>query len=179
MTHVVLTGFMAVGKTAVGKRLAKRLGRVFIDTDQLIEGRGGKTIAQIFEGCGESEFRRIESEVVADLEPERPAIIATGGGTFVDERNQRRLKKLGIVVCLITSPQTVCQRAGRSSKRPLADGDARERLEELYRLRMPAYRRADILVETDGLSVEQSVTRVLNMIEPRLKADTPRDGGRA
>ena len=66
MTHVVLTGFMAVGKTAVGKRLARRLGRPFVDTDSLIEKREGMAIKEIFKRHGEAEFRRIEEEVVAD-----------------------------------------------------------------------------------------------------------------
>jgi len=174
--HVVLTGFMAVGKTAVGKRLARRLGRPFIDTDQLIEAREGMAISEIFDARGEQEFRRVEREVVAELDPPGPAVIATGGGTFIDEGNREKLGRLGVVVCLVTSLETSVERATRNSRRPLAAGDARERLERLYAERMPSYRRADILVETDGLTIEQSVARVLTMVEPRLKAPEPATG---
>ena len=162
---------MAVGKTAVGKRLARRLRRPFIDTDRLIESREGMTISEIFGKRGEQEFRRIEREVVADLDPDQPSVIATGGGTFIDDANRRRLHEFGIVVCLVTSLETSINRASRGARRPLASGDAREQMEKLYDERMPSYRRADVLVETDGLTVEQSAARVLNMIEPRLKSE--------
>ena len=173
--HIVLTGFMAAGKSAVGRKLARRLGRDFIDTDALIETRAGRAIADIFEQDGEKEFRRIERETVAELEPERPAVIATGGGTFIDERNRDRLRTLGVVVCLVTSMETVVERSKKNAKRPLAAG-GRAQLEKLFRKRMPAYRQADVLVETDGLTIDQSVSRVLGMIEPRLKRA---DGRRA
>jgi len=170
MIHVVLTGFMAVGKTAVGKRLARRLGRRFIDTDQLIEERAGMSIPQIFEKHGEAWFRKLESEVIADLNPDTPAVIATGGGTFVSAANRKRLRKLGVTVCLVSALETILDRVGRNDKRPLAKGpEGRARLERLLEERMPAYRKADVLVETDTLSIEQSTQRVLNMIEPRLK----------
>lgn len=175
--HVVLTGFMAAGKTAVGRKLARRLGREFIDTDRLIEKEAGRTIAEIFATDGEKEFRRLEREVVANLEPAGPAVIATGGGTFVDERNRERLRELGVVVCLITSIDTAVSRTKRGGKRPLAAG-GRAQMEKLFRKRMPAYRQADVLVETDGLSIEQSVMRVLSMIEPRL-ASARRRGHRS
>jgi len=173
--HIVLTGFMAAGKTAVGRKLARRLGRAFIDTDRLIEEKAGRTIAEIFAQDGEKEFRRLERDVIANLAPAGPAVIATGGGTFVDERNRARLRELGVVVCLITSLDTAVERAKRGSKRPLAEG-GRVQLEKLFRKRISAYRQADVLVETDGLSIEQSVTRVLGMIEPRLNSASRRGG---
>lgn len=165
--HIVLTGFMAAGKTAVGRKLARRLGREFVDTDRLIEREAGCTIPEIFERCGEKEFRRLERDIVARLAPAAPAVIATGGGTFVDERNRERLRALGVVVCLVTSMDIAVERVKRSRKRPLAAG-GRAQMEKLFRKRMPAYRQADVLVETDGLSIEQSVARVLGMIAPRL-----------
>lgn len=172
MTHIVLTGFMAVGKTAVGKRLARRLKRKFFDTDALIEEREATTVGEIFANRGEEEFRRIEREVVADLCPQQPAVIATGGGTFVDEDNRRRLRALGIVVCLTTSLDTVLERVERNTKRPLAKGaPARETLGELLERRMVAYRQADVMIETDSLTIEQAAARVLSMVEPRLKLE--------
>ncbi len=167
--HIVLTGFMAAGKTAVGRRLARRLGRPFIDTDALIEERARRTIAEIFASDGEQEFRRLEREVVASLAPSEPAVIATGGGTFVDPQNRERLQKLGVVVFLVTGIETVLERIQRNTGRPLA-GD-RAQLEKLLAERMPAYRKADVWVETDGLTVEQAAARVLAMVEPRLRAE--------
>ena len=173
MKHVVLTGFMASGKTAVGRRLAKRLDRSFIDTDRLIEEEAGRSIPEIFSASGEAAFRDLEHEVVCGLAErlKRPSIVSTGGGTFVAERNRAPLHALGVVVCLVVGIQTILDRIGRSSgSRPLAEGpDAAERLGALLDERMPAYRQADVLVETDGLSVEGATARVLSMIEPRLK----------
>lgn len=171
---------MGVGKSAIGKRLARRLGRPFLDTDHMIEQQQGVAISEIFERAGEAEFRRIERDLVAALADEEAAVIATGGGTFVDEDNRRRLSEMGVVVCLMTKFETIMERVTRNTRRPLAQGDARERLEALYEQRKPAYGRADILVETDGLSVDQSASRVLNMIQPHLKEDLgmpPGDSG--
>jgi shikimate kinase len=176
--HIVLTGFMAVGKTAVGRRLAKRLGYEFIDTDQLIEQQAGMSIAQMFERLGEAEFRERERRTIADLAPAKPTVIATGGGTFVDEENRRRLKHLGVVVCLVTSLETVLERVGRNDARPLAHGgDARRRLTELYEARKPSYGKADVLVETDGLTVDQAASRVYAMIAPHLKSNATEVSG--
>jgi shikimate kinase len=172
MTHVILTGFMAVGKTAVGRRLARKLGRPFIDTDVLIEQRAGMPIAKIFEQHGEQWFRDLEAEVIARLSPDEPAVISTGGGTFISDANRESLEKLGVTVCLVTDVETILERVGRNDKRPLAEGaEGRKRLERLLKDRMPSYRKADVLVETDALSIEQSTQRVFNMIEPRLKQD--------
>ncbi len=169
MKHVVITGFMASGKTTVGRRLANRLGRDFIDLDELIEKREGTTISEIFASRGEAAFREIERETVASLVPERPTVVATGGGTFVNAGSRDALRKLGVVVCLITTLETILRRVARNDKRPLASGPgAEERLRRLLEERMPAYRLADVLVETDGVTADQAVTRVLKMIEPRL-----------
>ena len=174
LPHIVLTGFMAVGKTAIGKRLAKRLHREFMDTDALIEQREGRKISDIFATDGEQAFRQIERDLITSLNPPEPSIIATGGGTYVDAANRERLHEIGIVVCLVTNIDTIVERVMRNSARPLVQDvdpdEARRRLETLLRERAPFYRKADVLVETDGLSVEQSVHRVMSMVEPRLKA---------
>ena len=175
MRHIVLTGFMATGKTAVGRRLAKRLGFDFLDTDQIIEDREKLPVSEIFARRGESEFRRLERDVVASLAPQKPTVIATGGGAFVDEANRAALRRLGPVICLITSLETTLERVGRNDKRPLAAGEgAAERLARLLEARRPFYRMADVLVETDGLSVEQAVARVATAIAPRLRGETAR-----
>lgn len=171
MTHVILTGFMATGKTAVGRRLADRLHRPFLDLDERIERREGRSIREIFAEQGEEGFRRIERETVADLRVDRPSVIATGGGTFVDVANRRILRRLGIVVCLVVEFDTILRRVKRKSHRPLAKGPGTAaRLRDLWEKRMEAYKQADVMVETDGLSIDQSAARVAATIEPRLRA---------
>ena len=170
MLHIVLTGFMASGKTAVGRRLARRLGYDFLDTDHLIEQRAGCSIPEIFQRGGEAAFRQMEKDTIAALHPEHPTVIATGGGTFVDADNRAALRRLGPVVCLVTSTETILERVSRSDKRPLAAGaDAAERMTALYESRLPSYRKADVMVETDGLTVDQAAARVAAAIAPRLK----------
>jgi shikimate kinase len=171
MPHIVLTGFMASGKTAVGRRLARRLGYDFLDTDQTIEERSGRTISDIFAKEGEAAFRKLERDTIAALALEHPTVIATGGGTFVDAENRAALHKVGPVVCLVTSPEVILERVARSDKRPLAQGpDAARRLLELYASRLPFYRMADVMVETDGLTVDQAAQRVAAAIAPRLRS---------
>ena len=167
MKHVVMTGFMAVGKTAVGKRLAKKLAREFVDTDELIEARAGMAVADIFGEHGEARFRELESQVIAELRPGRESVIATGGGAFADPVNRAALGALGVVVCLVTSLETVRRRilAGPAGARPLASDPGA--LEALFNKRMVAYKQADVMVETDGLSVDQSARRVLAAVGPR------------
>lgn len=175
MSHVVLIGFMGSGKTAVGRRLARRLGYDFIDTDHLIEERVGMPIPEFFERRGEAEFRRVEHEVIKALAPARPSVIATGGGTFVQPANRDPLRRLGPVVCLVTSLETALERVARNDNRPLASGkDAAARLGKLLEERLPHYRTADVMVETDGLSVDQAVTRVANALAPRLHGRAPK-----
>lgn len=178
MLNVVLTGFMASGKTAVGRRLARRLGYGFIDTDHLIEVGAGRAIPEIFAADGEAAFRQMERDTIAALAPSRPAVIATGGGTFIDAENRAALQRLGPVVCLVTSPDVILERVGRSDKRPLARGPgAAERLRKLYDQRLPFYRLADVVVETDGLTVDQAAARVAGAILPRLKNAVRQDRG--
>ncbi|MFT4570218.1 MAG: shikimate kinase [Hyphomicrobiaceae bacterium] len=170
LTHIVLTGFMASGKTAVGRTVARRLGWDFIDLDHFIEAKEGRSVAEIFSTDGEAAFRDIENRAVVELALERSTVLATGGGTFTFERNRKALRELGVVVCLVTKLETILERAGRNSKRPLAQGPgADERLASLYEERLPSYRKADVLVETEGLTVHGAAARVIAMLAPRLR----------
>src|SRR5439155_1592138 len=140
--QVILTGFMATGKTEVGRRLARRLGRPFVDIDGLVEAASGKKVAELFASDGEARFRQLERAAVAEacLVPE--AVIATGGGTLLDPENRRRLAASGPIVCLAASPEEILRRVGDPGSRPLlADGSAggrcalvtSERVGALYR----------------------------------------------
>lgn len=174
MTQVIFTGFMASGKSAVGRRLARRLRRPFIDLDQQIEKREGRSITAIFDSDGEAAFREMERAAVDVLAGEPESVIATGGGTFVDPVNRGRLRELGVVVYLATGLETIIERVSRNEKRPLASGeDAEQKIRDLWQQRLPVYRQADIMIETDGLTVDQSAARVQRMIEPWLKGEAP------
>ena len=108
--HIVLTGFMGTGKSTVGRLLAGRLGRGFVDTDGLIEARCGRTIPDLFAEKGEAAFRAWESAVAQELAQETGLVIATGGGMMLNEANAAALSHESLVICLMANPATILAR---------------------------------------------------------------------
>ena len=150
---IYLVGFMASGKTTIGRILAERLGWHFVDLDNEIEAQEESTIAEIFDERGEEEFRRIENAAlgvhVRKIERGRPTVVALGGGAFVQQNNFDLLENHGVTVWLDCPLETVRQRVEQAAHRPLAR-DA-QRLEELFHERQAGYGRADyrIAIESD------------------------------
>lgn len=160
--NVILVGFMGTGKSAVGRVLAKRLGRRLIDVDQLIEARAGRSVAQVFAEQGEPYFRRRERAAIRWAARQSHAVIATGGGAIIDPANLRVLRRAGWIVCLSASVQTLLRRLGDAAHRPLLAGpDRRRRIVALLRQRRPAYAQADYTVDT----TRRSVRTVVRLIE--------------
>lgn len=165
LKHIFLTGFMGTGKSEVGKRLAERLGWRFVDTDALIEREERLTIPEIFAQKGEPYFRMVEGRVVEEVCGEEGVVVATGGGAIVDEGNRQRMQESGVVVCLTASPEIILTRVGGGGNRPLLQGgEPLERICSLLSQRAAAYAKADITVETSGLSVDEVVKEVLRSL---------------
>jgi shikimate kinase len=161
MTTIVLTGFMGTGKSTVGRLLAQRLGKPFIDVDERIERRTGLTISQIFARHGEPFFRQIEQQELAAALAE-DAVVATGGGAIVDPQNLARMKQAGPIVCLTASVDAILARTSADRSRPLLQHeDRRARVEALLAERAPAYAQADICIDTTERSPEEVVEAVL------------------
>jgi shikimate kinase len=141
MGHVVLVGLMATGKTTIGRRLANRLDRPFVDADAALEERTGLSVRELFEKEGEEGFRRLESELLAELLDEtEPHVIATGGGAVVTAENRERLKRAdAFVVWLDAEPTFLASRAAGKTTRPLLDGDPVGTLTRLSSERAPWY----------------------------------------
>jgi len=164
--NIALIGFMAVGKSAVGRNLAKRLHRRFVDLDRIIEKRAGLKVREIFEQKGEPYFRELEKRTLSDLLQKPGYVIATGGGVVMDEENLRLLQEKTLLVCLSASTDTILARVGNGTKRPLLKGsDRRERVEELVKLRADKYAQAHITVDTSELSIEQVVNQIVAALE--------------
>ncbi len=161
---VILTGFMGTGKTAVGKRLAARLGRRFVDTDAMIEAREQRSVAQIFAAEGEAYFRAREREVVAEVAGMRDAVVATGGGTIVDDENFRILAAAGTLICLTADASTILARTGGRGRPLLAGEDRAELVRRLLASRAPTYGRVEHTIDTSGKSVEQVVLRIRDLL---------------
>jgi shikimate kinase len=167
---LVITGFMATGKTEVGQRLARRLGRPFLDTDGLVETAARRTVAQIFADDGEARFRALERDAVEEACAVPDAVIATGGGTLLDAENRQRLAAAGPVVCLTASPEEIARRVGDVTSRPLLvghNGDRLKRIRTLLAERAPVYALATHTVDTSGLTVEQVTERVQALVAGR------------
>jgi len=173
---LIITGFMATGKSSVGPMVARRLGWEFVDVDSIIVARAGKPIAQIFADDGEAHFRKLEREAVAHLTSDRrrcpachgphPEVISTGGGVLIDESNCAALKRVGVIVCLTARPEVIAMRVERSkTKRPkLTEGGkpTLDRIKELMAERADAYARADVLIDASDLSVGQLADRIIS-----------------
>jgi shikimate kinase len=167
--NVVLVGFMGAGKTVCGRLLARRLGRCFVETDDMITAREGRSIPEIFQHHGEARFRELEGEMLELLRLKSGDVIATGGGLPCRDGHMDTLKSIGTVVWLRGDLAALRERAGRAGDRPMLSGRSAEDVERLYRQREPCYARADLTIDTTGLGVDQVVMRMLTALrEPHV-----------
>lgn len=158
---------MAVGKTSVGRRLAEGRGWEFFDSDRQIEAETGRTVAEIWRTDGEPEFRRLESQVLADaLTSTTPRVIAAAGGTVLDEGNRRLMGRYHPVVWLRAQPELLATRVASGTHRPLLDEDPAVVLKRLDAIRRPLYEAlADVVVDVDDLTPEQVVACIEAALE--------------
>ena len=161
--HIVLTGFMGTGKSTVGRLLAGRLGRGFVDTDALIEARCGRTIPDLFAEKGEVAFRAWESAVAQELAQETGLVIATGGGMMLNEANAAALSHESLVICLMANPATILARVqALPGQRPLLDiPDPLTRIQTLLNQRAAVYNRY-WQVDTTNRTVTQVVEAIMS-----------------
>ncbi len=154
---------MGAGKSTVGRILARRLSKRFVDTDHEIEKRNGVTIPVIFEIEGEEGFRRREQELLADLAQEQGLVLSTGGGIVLKSENREVLRNHGFVVYLNARPELLADRTKHDRSRPLLNvEDPLTRLRELHAVRDPLYREvAHAVVETGRGAPQQVVQAIL------------------
>jgi shikimate kinase len=165
--NVILVGFMGAGKSSVGRILATRLGRCFVETDEMITATEGRPIPEIFAEKGEAHFRALEDEAVRLLALKRGDVIAAGGGLPCGAGRAEALRAIGTVVWLSGDFGALYERALRGGDRPMLNGKTREQAEALYEARKPFYARADLTVDTTGLSPDQVAARVAAAVAER------------
>ena len=171
MRNIVLIGFMGTGKSVVGKALARRLQRPFVDVDERIEQAAGRPIRTIFVEAGEAAFRRMERAMIEEVARGAGQVMATGGGAVLDEANLAALKANGWLVWLKAAPDVILQRIGDPSSRPLLNvQDPKGRLTELLGLRQATYAKADVVVETSARSIQDVVENILQLMPPAKEA---------
>lgn len=168
MKNIVLIGFMGTGKTAVGRRLAQRLKRKFIDTDAEIEEVTGKTIARIFARDGAIRFRSEEALLVKKLAGREGLVISTGGGLVLNPENVRLLKENGVLITLTAEPGVIHRRVRNNINRPLLlKGDLRKRIESLLKEREGAYDVAEFTVDTGVCSADGAAEKIVRYLYER------------
>ena len=169
---VFLTGFMATGKSKIGRLLASRMRRVFIDTDDMIEARAGKAIAAIFADEGEESFRALERECVVEAASQE-AVIALGGGAIAQEENWKAIgDAAGVLICLEADVDTILERVSRRDTRPLLAGlsqeEKREKITTMLAERAPYYGRAHITVRSsEDRRPDDTVSELLELMQKR------------
>ena len=153
---------MGSGKSVVGKALAGLSGYEFIDTDEIIELKTGKSVSDIFAEEGEKRFREIEAEIISEVCKGKWQIISTGGGAVTNRDNMKNMKDAGLLVALTASPDEIFKRVKSESHRPLLDREnPKEKIKELIKKRSPYYLQANLVVDTEGKSPDEIAKEIL------------------
>ena len=159
--NIILTGFMGVGKTSVGTRLAKDLGFTFVDTDELIEADQKTSITEIFSSFGEPYFRDVEERVIGRVLENGNQVVATGGGAVIRDGNRKAFRENGVTICLIAGPGIIYERIRHETHRPLLQvPDPTAKIRELLEAREPFYRQADFIIDTSERSVDDVIVEI-------------------
>src|SRR5436853_533450 len=172
---VVLVGMMGAGKSSIGRRLAQRLGVVFVDADAEIEAAAGMTIAEIFATYGEPYFRSGEQRVIARLLESGPQVLATGGGAFMNAETRRAIRQKGVSVWLKAEFEVLMGRVKRraTADGPMLRGDPAERIRHLMDERYPLYAEADVTVMSREVSHEIIVNEIVGELTRALGPMAP------
>ena len=162
---IVLIGMMGAGKTTVGRRLAARLGRHFVDSDEEVEKAAGMSIEDIFAARGEADFRAGEVKVIARLLKEGGLVLGTGGGAFMNAETRDLIKQTAVSVWIKADFDLLFQRVSRRSNRPLLKtASPRETLQKLIDARYPTYAEADITITSRDVPQDQVASEVIDAI---------------
>jgi shikimate kinase len=169
LANIALIGFMGTGKTSVGRLVADQLHFEYLDTDEVIQAQTGRLITDIFTEDGEPAFRKLEERIVEELAGLKKTVISTGGGLPVNPKNLVSLKTHALVVSLWSSPEKIWERVRHQSHRPLLhDADPQKKIRELFAVREPFYKMADVLLNTELRSVREVAQQVVHQF--RLEA---------
>ena len=159
---IALVGLMGSGKSVIGRRLAKKLGLPFADSDKLVTKMVGVSITDIFDLAGEAKFRDMEFRAIQNQLQDPPHVLATGGGAFCEPKTAALLSKNAIVVWLQASTDTLLKRIGDTASRPiLQTGPPLKILQELQTARAPFYRKSHIHLNTDGQTMQNSIDELV------------------
>ena len=162
LPNLYLVGFMGVGKSALGRRVAKELDYQFIDSDQSIENKCGRPISEIFKNEREASFRQYELEFIQSGHPSSRCVVSCGGGLVIQDGMKELLKDKGVVICLFASLETIIERISRNSDRPLINvSNPETRIRELFAERESVYMKSGPCISTEGRTIAEVVRHIL------------------
>jgi len=162
--NIFITGFMGTGKSSVAQSLSCQTGKTWLDMDSIIENRKKTSIAKIFNTKGEAYFRKIEKELLHEIITQQDLVVATGGGTLLDEENYLLVREKGIVILLWARPEVIFKRLSKENSRPLLSGEnKREKILYLLNKRKKLYNRFVHRIDTSDLVIEQVANEVLKI----------------
>ncbi|MCH7782266.1 shikimate kinase [candidate division KSB1 bacterium] len=173
ISNIFLTGFMGAGKSTIGKNIAKELNYAFIDLDEIIESKAGKSISEIFQQDGESYFRTLENRVLSDYLGKKNIVVSLGGGTLIDPGNATHVKDSGVLIYLSAEPEELWERVKFTNKRPLLlqpsgdiipEHDAVKHIKALLSIREKGYKLADTVIPTDKKSIDDILSSILRYL---------------
>lgn len=171
---VVLVGMMGAGKSTIGRRLAARLNLPFVDADTEIEAAAGMTIPEIFEVHGEPHFRDGEARVIARLLDAGPAVLATGGGSFMREETRQRIGEKAVSIWLKADPDVILRRVKRRADRPLLQTvDPAATVSRLISEREPTYQHADLTISSREVPHDRIVDECIDALHAKLVNPAP------
>ncbi len=166
MNNIILCGFMGCGKSTVGRTVARKMGRRFLDMDRYIETKAGKTIPEIFDEVGEEGFRDLEHEACAELAQMSNIIIASGGGAFTFDRNVEVFRGVDKIVLLDVPLDVIKRRLRNDTHRPLLQRPDKDRvMEKLYNKRLPKYHSAADIVIKGGSTPLKTAQVIINALK--------------
>ena len=171
--NIIITGFMGTGKTTIGRLLAERLGRLFVDMDEAIEAHFGKPISQVFADEGEPAFRVVEAQLCQRMAAEKGIVVSTGGGALVNPASRQALAESGVLLCLTASVDEILARLESMTDRPLLPGDVdekRARIRALLHARRQAYAAISHQIDTTARTPDQIVERILHSLDAEMEA---------
>jgi len=167
--NIFLIGFMAVGKSTVGKKLAHKLNYEFVDLDSLIVQDVGLTIPEIFSKFGEKYFRTCESEMVKKVCNRKKQVVATGGGVVINSDNIKLMKKSGLLICLEAQPENILSRVELEGERPLLECQSPlEKIKDLLMERDLYYQEADFFIDTSCREIPEVVSEIIKILNNKI-----------
>ncbi len=164
--NLVLTGMMGVGKSTIGKKLAKKLKHKFVDVDKIIEEKENNTIKEIFKNKGENYFRKIEKKITLEVLKKDKLVIALGGGAFINTSIRREIKSSSTSFWLDLKIMSLLPRLKNIKKRPLLDEDDLEQsINKIYSERKKIYNESNFRIKCDSIDEKEIINRIIKLYE--------------